>query len=446
MTKIHRSKQSLWAWTCALVCALFVAAAVIYSRVTPIGDGQDEFSHLFYVVTLAKHLALIGPGIRERQQPPLYYGLAAIVYRLSGSPWITRLLTPLFGLVTLLLTLKVTRLLFPRSPWIAVGAVALAAAIPQFQWISGTITDDPLSIACSAGVILISLHLLLSPEWKSPSIRKALALGALAGITILSKETTYPLIVVMYGIALVTWWKSLRLPHLAIGTLVPLAIAGWWFVRNVFVFGSLLPHFSPIDNPTHVLLIITDTAELKAWVSLTIQSFLGWFGPKPTPLLILGNSSLPVRAFELFTGLTLICAVILSLDRWKGWSPVQRRAVLYGILVLVLSILTSLINSIRIDFQPQGRYLFVVLPLLAAGGAWTLHCLLRALPRPARYLLLTILILGAAILDIGGFATMAGPGRQNPLADNVPPATSPPPALAARVLAEVPTVTDRFNT
>src|ERR1051326_8210893 len=65
--------------------AAFVVLAALHSHFTPLGDAPDESSHLAYVQLIARHLQLPF-NVPEDQQPPLYYLVAAVPYRITGSP------------------------------------------------------------------------------------------------------------------------------------------------------------------------------------------------------------------------------------------------------------------------------------------------------------------------------------------------------------------------
>ena len=76
------------------VIAVFAGFAVAYTRITPVGASPDELSHLHYINGIADHLRLPPAGEPERQQPPLYYLLGAIVAKLTGDdPRLIRLLS-----------------------------------------------------------------------------------------------------------------------------------------------------------------------------------------------------------------------------------------------------------------------------------------------------------------------------------------------------------------
>ena len=197
-------------WGCALVALL---SALTWSLIVPLFQVPDEQAHIAY----AQHLAEVGappagqqgkPAISEderrllsrlrsraithrpenpplstprahrrleqaagrpadragsggfsnaTQNPPLYYGLAAIAYRLSPFTDLPdrihamRILSALLAALTALLAFLFVREVFPATPWAwTVGGLAVAAQ-PMFGFIGGGVNNDNLLFAASAG-------------------------------------------------------------------------------------------------------------------------------------------------------------------------------------------------------------------------------------------------------------------------------------------------------
>lgn len=411
LTAKFRTTEGAWKLAAGGVVLFFLICAVLYSIITPLGAGQDEYSHLGYVLIVAQHLALPGHGVYERQQPPLYYLLAAILYKLSGSTFVVRLLSPLFGAATLIVCMRTARLIFPRRPWLAVLSALLIAIIPQFQWVDATITDDPLSYLVAALIALQTVRLILDPAYERPSTRVAVRIGLLAGVALLSKETTWVLLAFLYGVGAVRWKLHMRFKQWAALVGIPAVLAGWWYVRNLMLFHSLIPSLTPINNPGHILLHLNSYSDVHGWITITFKSFFGYFGPRPTPLQLLGQSTNIFRALELLVVVIVVACVIMTMNRWTRLSARQKAVIYTFVAMLALSLLASVVNSMKVDFQPQGRYLYVAITGIAIATAWTVVGLLRPLPVPLRSALVAVACICAIALDIGGLATMAGPGR-----------------------------------
>ena len=121
--------------------------------------------------------------------PPLYYGLAAIAYRLTPSSSLPdrihamRLLSALLAAVTTLLVFLFLRELLPSVPWAwAVGALAVAFQ-PLFGFVSGGVNSDDLLFAAAAGVF----YLLALSFRRGLDTRRGIWLGAFAAVGLLAK-------------------------------------------------------------------------------------------------------------------------------------------------------------------------------------------------------------------------------------------------------------------
>ena len=140
------------------VIAVFAGFAIAYTRITPIGASPDELAHLNYIDGIADHLRLPPAGEQERQQPPLYYLLGALVAKLSGGDVrLIRLLSVGLGVLTILIVYLVARRLFPQRPALAVGSAALVALLPETQYLAGAVNDDNLAWLAGALLVLVGV-------------------------------------------------------------------------------------------------------------------------------------------------------------------------------------------------------------------------------------------------------------------------------------------------
>ncbi|HEX8684294.1 MAG TPA: glycosyltransferase family 39 protein, partial [Ardenticatenaceae bacterium] len=184
----------------AVLGLLFCLLAGAWSALIPLGEAPDEVSHHSYVRYVAEYGGL-PPAIEgttvfgETFQPPLYYILAApltawlprgpesnlgfaipvennpdwelgnpararVLLQPAAARWpwrgealgwhLARGLSILFGLVTLVATYKLARLVFPGEPWTAFLAAAFVAFLPTFTALSATVTNDVLATMLSA--------------------------------------------------------------------------------------------------------------------------------------------------------------------------------------------------------------------------------------------------------------------------------------------------------
>lgn len=281
--KYHR-----WA---ALVAVLFTLLAVIYSLASPPFEISDEARHYAVVKYMADtgQLPVQEPGEAQRHwshegnQPPLYYGLAALLTaRIDTGAWndvywynphtsvgvplradnenmnihtagesfpwrgytlavhLIRFLSVAMGLVTVVFTYRIGLLLFNgRRDW-AVLAMAIAAFTPMFIFISGGVNNDNLVVMfCTLATWLLVKMAQNGSTWK-----QSVWLGVLIGLGALSKLYALgmlPLAGLLFAAQFIRDknWKKFLLN----GSLVVLAVAltaGWWYARNAFLYGDPL--------------------------------------------------------------------------------------------------------------------------------------------------------------------------------------------------------------
>lgn len=142
---------------------------------------------------LATHPSPVGLGgaSSATNQPPLYYALAAVPYRLS--PWhgilerlaLMRLLSALLVAGTVLCVYLFVRELLPATPWAwSVGALAVAFQ-PTFMFVSAGVQGDNLLFFASAATML----LLARTFRHGLTVRRGGAIGAATAIGVLGKLT-----------------------------------------------------------------------------------------------------------------------------------------------------------------------------------------------------------------------------------------------------------------
>jgi len=381
-----------------LAVGAFVAQSYLYAHFTPIGQAPDENAHLAYVRLIALHLRL-PVNVREDQQPPLYYAAAALLYRLTGTPVAAQWLSIALGALTLAVVWATARTLYPGRPWRQALPVIVAASVPQLQFISGAITDDGLSFLSGAVLIWLTILVLRRP----PSTGLCAAIGAAVAAALLAKETDYVLAALLLATAAVAWWRrGWRHQYLLIAVL-PLLGAGWWFARNLAVFHHLLPGLAPMRaTPLH----LRHLAQLHAWYDTAVRSSVAYFGNMTTSVKVAGSPDMLYRGVEAGLGLLAIVGCAAVARRWPAWAALTRASAAVVALAIGLAGLQMLINSVVIDYQAQGRYLFVALSAGSLAVSFSLATLLDRL-RPAWSATAAGLLVAAlAAIDVLGVLTV----------------------------------------
>lgn len=479
MTGPHPTRSdSLWPRWLLVVLAVWTALAVVYSAASPIFEPPDEVFHFPLIDHIARtgSLPVQDPAVetlwhQEGSQPPLYYllsaplllpldrsdlearqarnpharigiGLAtdnqAIVlhdWDAEAFPWrgttlgvhLVRLFSVLLGLGTVICIAHIARLAAPGRPAVQLTATLLAAFNPMFLFISASVNNDTLVNLLSAAVMALLLHI-----WRAGlTSRRLWALAlllALASLSKLSGLTLFPvaaLIVLLVHVRDRLGWRSLLRAGLLV-VAVWAVVAGWWYWRNVRLYGE------PTGMSRMIEIIGARDASpspgdlVDEFEGLRL-SFWGVFG--------MLNVIAPDALFDYADALTVLALLGGALaggtalvrrrrsgassqrSRFACWLDGHRAALPAAFLALhTLIVLVALINWTRQTPATQGRLLFPAL-----GGLATLAALglARLIPR-ARW----ERALPLAALPLAGFAVWLSLGT-------IRPAYTPPPAVAA---------------
>ena len=450
----HRDRTPI---ALAVILACYVLLGALYAWQTPLWQTPDEPAHFNYVRYLAEENRLpvlqygdypheyleeikaarfppsmsIAPLRYESHQPPLYYVLAAVVYRATAGLGadlrilILRLFSVLLGAAALWVTYQVVRTSFPEHPFVSLAATAFVATVPMHLAMTAAINNDALA------ELLLALLLWQAVRTIREGLdrRRALAMGILMGLVLLTKTTVY---VVGAGVVLLAasskqqarssgrqyavaadsqkptiarragLWA--RVQYLAVVVGVAALIALPFFVRNALVYGGL----DILGWQRHDSIVAGQlrTSELIAQIGLpgflqrlgltTFRSFwaqFGWMGVLVDERIYL--------ALALWSALLAAGVAMALLRLWRGRRRVnaaQGRILLLLAAAIGLTLLTYLGYNLKF-VQHQGRYLFAALGPLGVAAAFALRELLR--PRTAR-LGTAMLLLGCAVLGVHG--------------------------------------------
>jgi 4-amino-4-deoxy-L-arabinose transferase-like glycosyltransferase len=386
------------------VIAVFAGFAIAYTRITPIGASPDELSHLTYINGIADHLRLPPAGEPERQQPPLYYLLGAIIAKLTGDDArLIRLLSVVLGVLTILTVYAVARRLFPLRPALAVGAAAMVALLPEAQYLAGAVNDDNLAWLAGALLVLAGV-VVMQRELLTP--RLALGVGLAVALAVLAKETVWALAILLLVVVVVRYARRLRAVHVAALLLPTIVFAGWWFVRNAVEFGSLLPPLHPITAQRQVF---DSLAQVSGYLAATAVSLVGMYGNGAhlVPISILGLQPLPSKIAIAVIAVTTLAACVAVIRSWERWDRVRRGVAILLLVVLLVAMVQSVLNSATFDLQPQARYLLVAVAAAAPITAWTIAWRRSGRLSVERGAAIAVLVAVALVLDVSGLITAA---------------------------------------
>jgi 4-amino-4-deoxy-L-arabinose transferase-like glycosyltransferase len=361
-------------------------------------------------------------------QPPLYYLAAGLAAQLAPAipqvvVYIGRLVAVLFGVGTVYFCWLATRELIPGAPILAIASAGVVALLPEICFTSAHAANDSAINLSATAAFYVWIRGLRHPEF-DPYLFGA---GAMLGLAFLSKLTAGVLIP---GLVLLVifrmfqarpsvtgfhnWLK--RCLYMSAGAILGLIlVSGWWFVRNVFVYGE------PSGTALEVRMVSGEFIKADFskpetagdLVRYTLESLWGRFG--------WNDITLPQNVYHFcnIAALTLLClSVVAGISILGLWitrrQPFNLVACQASLIFLAIG-LTLLIGFVqynaKIAYQPQARYFFILLlpgTLLLTGGLYAFAWI-----RIVRVLAVAALLSGLAVLNGSAIATIyrAGPAR-----------------------------------
>jgi 4-amino-4-deoxy-L-arabinose transferase-like glycosyltransferase len=395
-------------WAITLVLVAFLALGIAYDAATPLFEKPDEIWHYPYVKYLAdgqglpvQDLARAQPLMRqESTQPPLYYITAALAtFWIEDDDWqdlvwlnpfwgysapgtandnknrvfhtdrerfpyrgavlalrTARLVSVIWGGITILATYLIALELFPKGRSFAAGAAALVAFNPQFIFIASAVSNDSaVSALCT---LALWLMLRLVRNW-SLGIGYWVLLGLVLGLALIAKASALALLpIVIVAIAIAAWskgsgWTFLKGCVIIFGVVA--IVAGWWYALNWRLHGDPLgvQIHQEIVGPGRPELTPAELIHEFSQMELSFWAAFGW-GNVHAPPWIYTVLRVAVRLGAL--GLLILTIIELkkaNLSRSQYTRLGLALLLLWGLLVFV-----ALLRWLQWIFAPSGRHLF----------------------------------------------------------------------------------------
>ena len=229
------------AWSMVAVAAAVYINNVIVLPSLRAPDGFGHFTYIWYFAeTGSVPLATVGWSFFH---PPLYYAFMASIWNLlpSVDP-IIRLklgtgLIAFAGIAQAGIAYLIVRRSVPDNRWAQLLAIGIMLFLPLQMFSAGYLGNERLNAVFSGTALLTLLWLL-----DRPVLSRAFVFGALLGLAMLVKFTA---VVVVSG-AFATLFFSFLVRReyvqgvkimLVVG-LTMLSICGWFYVRNVVLYGT----------------------------------------------------------------------------------------------------------------------------------------------------------------------------------------------------------------
>lgn len=399
------------AWIALLTTYLLIA--LLLSIVQPLGRTPDEPAHMQYVKFLANELRFPvwqtqggGEAGYEAQHPPLYYVLAAVVYK-ACSPFtenwrwqILRWATISIGVGLFWVCRRFFQAAFEneRLAWLATATVML---MPLTVLYTGYINPDGLIMLLTTTVLFLSWRAVTS----TASSMEFVLLGLVCGLALLTKLSGAPAICV----ALWAAWSAgshehdasvsnrQRLQHALIVVTVVMLTCGWWYLRNVFLYGTPFIHtegqyssglgLAAREGFASAMWLTWRETFLSTWVQR------GWFPAGFIEYLLYG----------IIIVMLMIALVGWFQNRYSGDDKKLRFAakMSLGLILLIFAGQQLAFWTEDVEFNAGGRYMLAAMSgiaLLLVGGVAACRLITRY---PAlRSAIFTIWIAALLVMNI----------------------------------------------
>jgi len=386
-----------------LILLIYLALAVGYSVVMPLGEAPDEADHFAYIRFIGENQQLPeGPRITQGKHPPLYYAAVAaltagvghdtsflrsnpdafplgpdaspnffIHTTLEAFPWqsgalamhLGRFLSIALGAIILWATWRMGAESFTEYPGIGLLAAAFLAGLPAFLFISASINNDNASGAFGALVLLLSIQ----TARRGLSLSRTVLLGILLGFGLLSKVGTLALWPLVGVAAVGAIWPERRNgrawlqagAYALLAWVIGAVIASPWLLRNISLYGDPLG-WKLVDATIDVRDGPVDGGVLLWLFRGLYEYFWGRFGA-------IGQVRMP-EWFYIFAG---VISVALLVGGIYWLLKHQQRRSRFPILLLTLAPLLVLLSIVRYTAialgTDQARLMW---PAIGAVAVW----------------------------------------------------------------------------
>jgi len=419
-----------------VLLAVFFVTGLAYSLVVPAFETPDEIYHYAF----ARHLAAgnglpvqgpekTGPWEQEGSQPPLYYGLVALatagidqgglesfavqnpranlgdpqqpgnknfmLFSAQSRPLVGvnlalhvgRWISLFLGTLTVFFAYLLARSAFPGDSWSRLLATALVATIPQFAFISASLSNDNMiTVLSSASLVsLVALSGRTSRKcilwWEWVGVGLLLGLGALSKLQGLGLLLLTAYTFTQYARRQNAWVTLIQGAFWIAG--VVMIVAGWWYIRNLLLYGDPFGTtnlLSVTGQRVEPLTLSGLYGELRG-LQMSFWGIFGWFS-----ILL---PSWTYTLFEVLTALAVTGAVIVWIRSWgASRESTEQREQLVG--PVGISSVWALISFLLLAYWisvaqgSQGRLLFPAISALAVVAVFGLRFWAGLLPRVVR--------------------------------------------------------------
>jgi len=400
------------------ILAVYLCFGLAYLVATPVFEASDEVWHFGMVEYIIENHDLpvqtlasrFEPNRQEGSQPPLYYALSAVVasafdlsdiesYRQynphaqTGVPgsygnknmvlrdqpvapvrgtaaavYALRFISVLMGLGTIWAVYQCGRLASPQRPVVALVAAAITAFNPMFLFISSSVNNDNLVILLNSFAIyymLLTLRDGFKPG-RSLLIALLIALGALTKLSALALVPVIAIAALWVAYKRKDWKGLITLGAMMLGAWA--IFAGWWYVRNLVLYGELFGSVTMAN--------VAGPRETPFTLSTALSEFEGfrrfYWGIFGASNIQIGDLFYALVDFVVLTsmfGLMFLVAQLAAIKDFR-FAREELSRLLFLLGVLLVGMIGFFLWTAQ-TYATQGRLLFpffaATSPLLAAG-------------------------------------------------------------------------------
>jgi dolichyl-phosphate-mannose-protein mannosyltransferase len=356
------------------ILALAFVIRIAYALVTPPFQSPDEYSHYSYVRFIHdfRYLPIQpNPAVRaeelEFHQPPLYYLLSAPLFSstelFDERPLLMlRFMNIVFSMLTILIAYYFASLIFPTRPFAVILICSAVGLLPTYSYLSATIRNGTLATFFAS----LGFHLCAKAALSDEQQRNArwAWIGVVAGLAMLSNLSAIGFASAA-GLMILATSPNRRTSLQRCGwfALGIMSTAGWWFVRNWFVYGQSL---KIIENGSGYIPPPVTWAHEKQSAITLFKTFWAVFGRINEFHYADIN-----RFYWWFVAIAVLGMVQYAFGRRRD---LPRQLVYFFIAAIAVSLAATFYYAHNYD-SDQGRYMFPALLPIATFIAVGLNTL-----------------------------------------------------------------------
>tara|TARA_Y100000588_G_scaffold390326_1_gene495442 strand:- start:233 stop:1627 length:1395 start_codon:yes stop_codon:yes gene_type:complete len=360
-------------------------SALLWSLLRPLLDGgPDEWNHFLQIVyPLSQNWewpmfkgyppgtfgeSAVRAQVAYELTPNISALIHAFVLNLAGLPEMLeanrwgRIVSVAFYPLTLIISWRIFKLVFVDDPLIRLLGLTVMVTVPQFMLVHSYITNDSPAIFFST----VTIYLALRARKYRFDTTSVLLLSVAVGFVMLHKYNGF---MVLPGVVALVVWEVWRDPYrllriAALGLIVVLLVAGWWYVRGVVVYGDLLgidttrvavdaSGPAPIPPAARGLNPIQFLQETN-WLAENYATF--WAGYGLQKLKLPGGVYIAFLLVLLASIAGMFFRFVSASSKWS--SSLDRFAIVWMTAMFLGLLAMSFWSSYTVDVALHGRYLY----------------------------------------------------------------------------------------